>query len=152
MRHFASRGLLAVLSGFIAITALAGAVFVVPELPKEWIDGSVFADYTIPALGLGLVGGLALVTVLLVVVRPEFAGLLGAITGAAMVTFELVEIWAVGFSLFDYGLDEPFAWLQVVYLAAGALTAAAGVALWMATGADRQRIARTTATAGVGQH
>jgi len=149
MRHFASRGLLAVLAGFIAVTAIAGAIFVVPDLPEAWIAGSIFGDYTIPALGLGFVGGLAAVTVVLVIVRPELAGLLGAVTGAAMVAFELVEIWAVGFSLFDYGLDQPFAWLQVVYLAAGTMTAIAGVALWQATGADRERIARTTTTPGV---
>ena len=150
MRHFASRGLLAILSGFIAVTAISGAIFVVPDLPEEWIAGSIFGDYVIPALGLGLVGGLAAVTLLLVIVRPELAGPFGVVTGAAMVAFELVEIWAVGFSLIDYGLDQPVAWLQVVYLAAGTVTALAGVALVLATGPDRERIARTTETSGVG--
>jgi hypothetical protein len=146
MRHVASRGLLAVLSGFIALTAIAGAFFVVPGLPEEWIDGSVFTDYAIPAIGLGFVGGLALVTFLLVFVRPELAGILAALTGAAMVAFELVEVWAVGFSLVEYGLDQPFAWLQVVYLVVGGSTAVAGVALWQATRADRERSTETTGT------
>lgn len=149
MRHFASRGLLAVLSGFIALTAIGGAIFVVPGLPAEWIEGSVFADYTIPALALGVVGGLSLVTFALVIVRPEYAGMFAALTGAGMVAFELVEIWAVGFSLIEYGPAEPFAWLQVGYLAVGALTAATGVALWGATVEDRERRARTSAHAGV---
>jgi hypothetical protein len=152
MRHYASRGLLAVLSAFIAITTIAGAVFVVPDLPREWIAGSVFTDYTIPALALGFVGGLAVVSLVFVIVQPEYAGLLAAITGAAMVAFELVEIWAVGFSLIEYGIDEPFAWLQVVYIAAGTLTAAAGVELWQATRVDRERLARTGATSGLVHH
>ncbi len=143
MRHYASRGLLAVLSAFIALTTIAGAVFVVPTLPSDWIDGSVFTDYTIPAFALGLVGILAVVTFVLLVLRPELAGALAIATGLAMIVFELVEIWAVGFSIVEYGIDEPVAWLQVVYLGIGALTAGAGFALWQATAADRARVART---------
>jgi hypothetical protein len=139
MTHLASRGLLAVLSAFIAVTTLSGAVLVVPTLPSEWIAGSVFSDYAIPAFALASVGVLALVTLLLTLVRPEIAGLLAIVTGVAMVAFELVEIWAVGFSLVEYGIDEPVAWLQVVYLVVGALTAGAGWALWRATAVDRLR-------------
>ena len=148
MRHVASRGLLAVLSAFIAITTLAGAFLVVPGLPSDWLAGSVFPDYTIPAVALGFVGILAIVTLVLTLVRPASAGLFGAITGAAMVAFELVEIWAVGFSLIDYGLDQPFAWLQVGYLAVGTLTAAIGVALWSATAEERIDVEHVHRTPG----
>jgi len=148
MRHYASRGLLAVLSAFIAVTTILGAIFVVPDLPREWIAGSVFGDYAVPALALGFVGGLAVVSFVFVIVQPAYAGVLAAITGAAMVTFELVEIWVVGFSLVEYGIGEPVAWLQVVYLAVGTLTAVAGVALWQGTRVDRERLART-GTSGV---
>jgi hypothetical protein len=146
MRHYASRGLIAVLSGFIAVSAIAGAIAVVPDLPREWIAGSIFTDYTIPALALGFVGGIAAVTFLIVIVRPDVAGLLAAVTGAGMVAFELVQIAIVGLSLIEYGVDEPVAWLQVVYLAAGSLLAAAGVALWQATDEDRERLARTASS------
>jgi len=148
MRHYASRGLLAVLSGFIAVTAIAGAIFVVPTLPPEWIEGSVLEDYTIPALALALVGGLAAVTLMALVLRPAVAGLFAVVTGLAMVAFEVVEIAVVGFSLIDYGVGEPVAWLQVVYLAVGMLTAGAGFALWRATAEDRERLARTNAASG----
>ena len=40
MRHDASRGLLAVLSASIAVTAIVGAILAVPTLPPEWLDGS----------------------------------------------------------------------------------------------------------------
>ncbi len=149
MRHYASRGLLGVLSAFIAVTAICGALLVVPTLPSDWIAGSVFADYTVPALALGIVGGLAVATFVLLAVRPEFAGAPAVVTGMAMVAFEVVEIWVVGLSLLEYGIDEPVAWLQVVYLAIGALTAGAGVALWRATSDDRERRARTSPTASM---
>jgi hypothetical protein len=147
MRHYASRGLLAVLSGFIAVTAIAGAIFVVPTLPPEWLEGSVLDSYTIPAFALGFVGGLAVVTLIALVVRPDLAGFVAVVTGMAMVAFEIVEISVVGFSLVDYGIGEPVAWLQVVYLVVGTLTAGAGYALWRATAEDRERISRTSAAA-----
>jgi hypothetical protein len=143
MRHLASRGVLAVLAGFIALTAIAGALFVVPGLPPEWLEGSALSDYTLPAISLGLVGLVALAAVVAVVVRPDVAGAIGVTAGLGMVAFELVEIWVVGFSLVDYGIGEPVAWLQVVYLAAGALTAGIGYALWQSTAEDRLRRART---------
>jgi len=151
MRHYASRGPLAVLSAFIAVTTIAGAIFVVPTLPSEWLEGSVLQDYTIPALALAAVGGLAAVTLVALLVRPAVAGLLAVVTGVAMVTFELVEIAVVGFSLVDYGVDEPVAWLQVVYLVVGALTAGAGLALWRTTAEDRERLARTSPATGTSQ-
>jgi len=139
MRHLASRGLLAVLTAFLAITALAGAFFVVPTLPPEWIAGSIFPDYTVPALALGFVGGLSLVAFGAVVLRPDVAGVMAVAVGLAMIAFELVEIAVVGLSLLEYGADEPVAWLQVVYLAIGLLTAAVGLSLAQATAAEQER-------------
>ena len=52
MGHLASRGLLAGLTAFLAVTTIAGAVFVVPTLPPEWLVGSIFTDYTVPAAAL----------------------------------------------------------------------------------------------------
>ena len=135
MRHYASRGLLGVLSAFIAVTAVAGAILVVPTLPLDWLEGSVLDSYTIPALALGFVGGLAIVTLIALVVRPDVAGALAVLTGVAMA---------------EYGIGEPVAWLQVVYIAIGVLTALGGLGLWLATADDRERLARTgTAPSGV---
>jgi hypothetical protein len=130
MRHLASRGVLLVLLGFLALTALAGAFLVVPGLPMEWIEGSVFSDYTIPAIALGAVGVLSLTALVLTLVRPALGGPAAIVAGAAMIGFELVEIAVVGFSLAEYGISEPVAWLQVVYIVIGALTAIVGAALW----------------------
>lgn len=130
MRHLASRGVLLVLTAFLAVTAIAGAILVVPGLPMEWIEGSIFADYTIPAIALGVVGALAVVALILTIMRPAWAGPSAVAAGVAMIVFELVEIAAVGFSLAEYGIGEPVAWLQVVYIVIGALTALVGAALW----------------------
>lgn len=138
-----TRLLLFVLAVFVAFTTLFGAWLVVPDLPPEWIDGSVFADYTIPAIALGFVGVLATVATLALIVRPEIAGLLSVLTGAAMVAFELVEIAVVGLSIVVHGADEPVAWLQIVYIAIGLAQMALGFAYWRATTPERERWLRT---------
>jgi hypothetical protein len=143
MPHAVSRLLLFVLAVFVAFTTLFGAWLVVPDLPPEWIEGSIFADYTIPAIALGFVGILAIIAALTLLIRPEVAGLPSILTGAAMVTFELVEIAVVGLSIIDHGVDEPVAWLQIVYIAIGLLQIAFGFALWRATAPDRERWLRT---------
>jgi hypothetical protein len=145
MRHYASRGLLAVFSGFIALTAIAGAIFVVPSLPLEWLEGSVLDSYAIPAFALAFVGGLAVVTLIALAARSAVAGLVAVVTGVAMVAFEVVEVSVVGFTLMEYRIDEPTAWLQVVYLVIGTLTAGAGYALWRATA--EERLSRTSSAA-----
>jgi hypothetical protein len=143
MRHLATRGLLAVLTTFLAVTTVTGAALVVPTLPLEWLEGSFFTDYSIPALALAFVGGLSLVALGALLLRPEFAGIVAVAAGLSMIAYELVEIWVAGLSLVEYGPGEPVAWLQVAFLAVGALTAAAGLSLWHATEPDRERLSRT---------
>jgi hypothetical protein len=148
MRHLASRGVLLVLTTFLAVTTLAGAVLVVPGLPLEWLEGSIFSDYTIPAIALGVVGALAVVALILTVMRPAWAGPAAVVAGLAMIAFELVEIAVVGFSLAEYGIGEPVAWLQVVYIVIGALTAMVGAAVWRHADAE----AAATVAEPDGQH
>ena len=52
-RHLVLRGTLAVLSGLVALTAIQGAISVVPVMPRSWLHQGLiapFGDYTIPAL------------------------------------------------------------------------------------------------------
>lgn len=143
MSHLALRIPLILLAAFMGFTALYGAFVVVPDLPRDWLDGGPFADFTIPAIALGAVGVAAVVTTLAVVIRPEVAGGIAAATGLAMMAFELVQIAVVGLSIVEYGADEPVAWLQIVYLGVGAILALLGAALWRVTTDDRARWART---------
>ena len=71
MRHLATRGVVAVLTAFLAVTTISGALLVVPTLPLEWLEGSIFSDYSIPTMALAAVGGMSLVALLAVVIRPD---------------------------------------------------------------------------------
>ncbi len=56
------RFLLLALHTFLGVTAIFGAVWVVPLLPRQWLAGTAFSDYTIPAIALGAIGLAAFVS------------------------------------------------------------------------------------------
>jgi hypothetical protein len=121
------RGTLIGLELFTAVGAIAGAFFVVPGLPREWLVGSPFSDYTIPALALGILcGGGSLAAAILVLVRPAVGGILSIGAGAAMAIFELVEVAAVGFMIAKFP-TEPASYLQPLYFVVGLVIAALGI-------------------------
>jgi hypothetical protein len=124
---------LLVLNGFVAISAIAGAIWVVPTMPMEWIKYGPFTDWTIPAIALGSVGVLAAGTFVLVVVRPWAGALASIVAGAAMIVFELVEIGVVGWTLTDPSLEGFQKSLQLVYIVVGSAQLVLGIALWAAT-------------------
>jgi hypothetical protein len=131
MGRTATRAMLLVLQGFVAITAIAGAVLVVPTLPLDWIRHGPMRDFTIPAVTLGLVvGGSAIVALALLVVDSPRAGVASMVAGALMVAFEFVEITVVGFSLLEFGAGQIQSWLQIVYIAFGVAGIALGHHLW----------------------
>lgn len=124
---------LAALSAFLAVGAIASALFVVPGLPRAYLLRGPFTDYTVPALALGLlVGGSALVAAVMVLVRPALGALIAILAGTAIIIFELVEIAIVGLTAIAQP-TEPVAWLQIFYLALGALIIALGAMLWRRT-------------------
>jgi hypothetical protein len=86
---------------FLGIGALIGAVAVIPTLPREWLQGTPFPDYTLPALSLGLVGMGALVSAALLVIHVEWGVLLSVAIGVGIAIFEIVETLVVGL---DYWL------------------------------------------------
>jgi hypothetical protein len=135
MSNWKTRIALVVLDAVLAVSAVVSAVTVVPALPGEWIAGSIFSDYTVPALALGvLVGGSALVAAAAVVFRPVFGAAAAMVSAVMIIGFELVEIAAVGFSPLTYGLDKPQSWLQVAYLVLGGVIVILGAGLWRALG------------------
>jgi hypothetical protein len=124
---------LLVLTAFVAVTAIAGAIWVVPTMPLDWIRSGPLTDWTIPALALGFVGGLHAVAFLGLLVRPWAGALLAILGGTAMVVFELVEIGVVGWTLSDPRLPDGFQKsLQLVYLIVGSVQALLGIVLWRA--------------------
>jgi hypothetical protein len=141
MTHRGTRATIVVLGLFIGLTAVVSAFTVVPGLPRDWLESGPFADYTVPALALGVIGGLALVAALAAIVRSAMAGAVAIVAGIAMVVFELVQIAVIGLALAEYGIERPEAWLQIVYIMAGSVLAAAGESLWQATAEQREHAA-----------
>jgi hypothetical protein len=132
------RGTLIGLELFTAVGAIAGAIFVVPGLPREWLAGSPFDDYTIPALALGILcGGGSLAAAIAVAWRPAVGGIVSVAAGAAMAIFEVVEVAAVGFMIAKFP-TEPASYLQPFYFAIGVVMAGLGVLVWRdADGSER---------------
>jgi hypothetical protein len=95
------RGVLIVLLVVLALTTLFGALLVVPMLPLEWLSGTAFRDYRLPAVALGTIGAGAIVSVALLALHRPAGTVLAAIVGAAMAIFELVEtlvVWTCGYT------------------------------------------------------
>jgi hypothetical protein len=119
------------LHALVAISAIGGAIWVVPTMPLEWIKAGPFDDWTVPAVALGLVGLMAAVSFVAVVVRDGRAALASAAVGTAMIAFELVEIGVVGWTPADPRLNGNFqAWLQPVFLIVGSAQLLLGIRLW----------------------
>jgi hypothetical protein len=112
---------LLVLHAFVAISAVGGAIWVVPTMPLDWLKAGPFHDWTIPAIALGFVGVLSAGAFVGVLIRPWLGALASILAGAALIAFEVVEILVVGWTLGDPELNGYFqAWLQPIYLAVGA--------------------------------
>ncbi len=136
--HRTLRRWLAVFEAIMALITISGAVFVVPNMPLDVIKRGPFTDFTIPALGLGaLCGGAAVVAMLAAFSAPRLAAAAAVIGGVFMIVFELVEIYVVGFTVADDPANLQ-AWLQVIFIAAGAIGIVLGARLWKAvTGSYR---------------
>jgi hypothetical protein len=124
------RGTLVGLELFTAVGAIAGAIFVVRGLPREWLAGGPFTDYAIPALALGILcGGGSLAAAVLVAWRPIPGGMVSVAAGAAMAIFEVVEVAAVGFMIVKFP-TEPASYLQPFYFIVGLVIAGLGILVW----------------------
>ena len=124
---------LLVLHGLLAVSAIAGAIWVVPTMPMEWIKYGPFTDWTIPAIALGFVGVVAAAAFVLLLVEPWAGALASIATGIGIIVFEIVEIGVVGWTLTDPTLEGFQKSLQLVYLIVGSAQLLLGVALWLAT-------------------
>lgn len=140
-KHTPTRVALVLLTAFMAVSAIGGAIWAVPTIPRAWLHQGLiapFADTTIPALALGILcGGAGLAAFATVLVRPRLGALVSIVAGVCMIGFELVEILVVGFTpVMDP--TQPPAWLQPLYIVIGAAIALLGARLWKAeTGSYR---------------
>ena len=88
---------IALLTGFIALTATGGGIAMLIGLedsrfPLEWLHGTPFPNYTIPALILAIVvGGSALFACVNIVIGTSFRWLVAITAGIIMMGFIVVE-------------------------------------------------------------
>lgn len=135
MGSTSTRATLLVIQAFVAVSAIFGAMVVVPSLPLDWLKAGPLDDYTIPALALGvLCGGSAIVALALLIIEPRLGGAASIVAGAFMVIFEVVEISIVGLAILEYGAGNPQSWLQIVYIVIGGTGMALGYHLWTTLG------------------
>jgi hypothetical protein len=98
MNHKIIRILLSLLTGFVALTAIGGGVALLVgvegnRFPLEWLRGTPFGTYTVPALILaGVVGGSALVACITLFTRPSFGWRAALVSGILMMGFIAVEV------------------------------------------------------------
>lgn len=116
MRERRIRIALVVVDLFAAVSAIVGAVGLVVgymNIPLSALNGTPFADFTVPALLLGIVvGGSALVAAVIALVGPrQLETLASAGAGVVMVVWMTVEIAMIGLAI----------WVQVAYFAVGLL-------------------------------
>jgi hypothetical protein len=95
MKHKLFRIALVVLEVFVALGAIAGGIgLLTGAIPAslEWLQGSPFVDYTVPALTLMVVvGGSMLLAAATILTGREIGVLISVFAGLAMMIFEIVE-------------------------------------------------------------
>lgn len=130
------RALLIVLMFFLALAAFEGGVqllvgFYTP--PVEMLSGSIFKDYTIPGLILGIiVGGSALFAAILLLRKNKYAVLASISAGLIIMSFEFVEMLVIG------SPAGPARFMQILFFGTGAVISAAALGqLFIGLIADR---------------
>ena len=113
------RVLLIVLTLFLSLAAFEGGIqlligFYTP--PVEMLNGSIFKDFTIPGLALGIiVGGSALFTAILLLRKNKFSLLASVTTGVIIMFFEFVEMLVIG------SPAGPARFMQIFYFGMGTI-------------------------------
>lgn len=97
-----NRVVLVALELFLGLGAVGGAIWVVPTLPLDYLAGSSFGDYAVPAFALGAVGGGAICAAGLLLLRARWGARLSVAVGLAIAIFEVVETSVVGWDVWLY--------------------------------------------------
>jgi len=115
-RQFEHRALLS-LALFSAGSALGGGIAMLVggiEFPLEWLDGSMFANYTVPAIVLAAnVGGSQMIAAAAMIRREPWRLETVVVAGVIMMGWIVVEIAIVGS---ESGLMRT---LQIIYFVLG---------------------------------
>lgn len=96
MKEKAIRVSLILLTSFIALTAIGGGVAILTEIdkfPVEWLRGTPFTNYTIPALILAvIVGGSSLWASICLIRKQKKAMKVAMLAGGIMMGYVSIEV------------------------------------------------------------
>jgi hypothetical protein len=107
-----ARSLLAGLQLFAALNALGGGLYALAgarDVPREWLEGTPFDDYTIPGILLLVGAGLMVVAATMVLLRARSAWVVSGGAGALLVIWIVVQVAMIGY----------VSWMQPASFAAG---------------------------------
>jgi hypothetical protein len=107
-----ARSLLVGLELFAALNALGGALYALQGargVPREWLEGTPFEDYTIPGILLLIGAGVMVVAATMVLLRARSASVVSGGAGALLVIWIIVQVAMIGY----------VSWMQPVSFAAG---------------------------------
>jgi hypothetical protein len=123
--------MLFVASMFVALTAVFGGITLAlgfDKFPADWLIGSPFRSYRIPALILAVVvGGSATVAAVAALRKAENGALIAMLAGAILLG------WLVGERVIlpPRAFVAQFWWLEAVYIAAGLMMVVPALAVWL---------------------
>lgn len=130
MKHKKTRIMIGVIAGFIALTAIGGGIAILigaDPFPAEWLAGTPFPDYTIPALLLSVVvGGSALMATILIFMRGAKGVLVAMAAGIIMMGYIMVEVL-----ILKQAPPGPTP-IEIMYFSLGLLLLGLGAYLWNA--------------------
>jgi hypothetical protein len=90
------RALLLIVSGFVALTAIGGGIAMLvgaDQFPLEWLAGTPFSSYTVPALILAIVvGGSSLLAFIALLTRSSWASIATLVAGVILLGYVSIEI------------------------------------------------------------
>lgn len=119
---------LIVLTIFLALTALAGAIQLLEGTYAPSVDilnGSCFKNYTIPGLALGMiVSGSAIFAAVLLIRKSKYSNLFATTAGVIIMFFEFVEVLAIGSPV---GVART---LQIFYFGLGIVIVVVSMGTW----------------------
>nr|WKN34602.1 hypothetical protein K4G66_19710 [Tunicatimonas sp. TK19036] len=96
MKDTLARMIALVLTVFISLTSIGGGVAILvglDEFPAAWLEGTLFPDYTIPALILvTVVGGSSFLATILLVKKSNLMGLVAIFSGVMMMGYISAEV------------------------------------------------------------
>ncbi len=130
MRYKSIRVTIGILTAFIALTAIGGGITMwtgVDQFPPEWLEGTPFNNYTIPALLLAIVvGGSSLVAAVTIFMGREVAVFASMAAGLIMVGYIVVEVMILN------QVPPGPTWIEGLYFGLGLLIFGLAAYLWLA--------------------